>query len=273
MTKKEKEDSVVFSLRELKNIASEPRKAERPAEPTLPSAEPRRSRKAHEPDEKESEALVTQALTSLRERVAEERRRVEEAKRRAEEERRLKEELRVLEEEHRKAEALRAHAERERLNQAERVSRLKREAAQRAGQTGEFALGPEATPRPRGIVLRPATLAVALVVFFGALLAMGAYAFLRAPEVRVVTRLDPGTAAPGGAATPPPGSLDFGSEISWLDVGDVAGPAASSENDRSPPRKKKKARPRRAAASDETKPEAPKKPKFVPPTRGTGFVY
>jgi hypothetical protein len=275
MAKKEKEDSVVFSLRELKNIASEPKKAEKPAE-LAASAEPRRSRKAHEPDEKESDAQVTQALSSLRERVTEERHRVEEAKRRAEEERRLKEELRALEEEHKKAEAARAHAERDRQHQAEQVTKLQRDVARRSGQTGEFALEDDAAPRPRRIELKPSTLVVGLVVVVGALIAMAAYAFLRAPEVRVVTKADPRAVARGGAAAIPPGALDFGTEISWLDVGDVAGPAVAADDDeKSPPKRKKKGRRRRAsaAASEEAKSDAPKKPKFVPPTKGSGFIY
>jgi hypothetical protein len=252
------EDSVLFSLRELKNIApGAPQPAPKIEKAEAPRAEAR-SLKAHEPDEPEAEALVTQALSSLRERVDAERRELELKRKRAEEERRLLDELRRLEEEHRKAEALRSKTQEERVRMEGRVARLREGSA----------VVPDEEARPRGVLLRPGALAALIGGFVIIVGALGAYAFLREPEVRVVTR-----DAPAATVSVPAGALDFGPEISWLDVGDVAAPAvAVAEEEERPVRRRRvrrRQRPAPAAATTQPKKDKPR----VVIEKPKGFVY
>jgi hypothetical protein len=265
-----KEDSVLFSLKELKRIGAEAgakpaeKPAERAAEPKLRTDGPRVSHKASDPDEKESETLVGQALTSLRERVDEEKRRIEEAKKQAEEQRRLTDQLRRMEEDMKRAEAARARAEHDRKEVSGRVSDLQGEAA-------KYAPAPvyEEPPPPRGVFLKPATLAIAITIAVVAVGGMAAFAFLKKPKIQYVNQFTPTKAA---AETPgiPASALDFGTEIGWLDQGDVAAPPPAMEEERP---KRKRGRRRRGRTQETAAAPVEKKPKLQLPQRPTGFVY
>jgi hypothetical protein len=260
----EKEDSVLFSLRELKRVSAEPSKPK-----AAPAGQPQKasvSVKAHEPDEPEAGALVTQALSNLKQRVDEERRRVEEARRRAEEERRLTEELGRLEEEQKAALTAQEKAEAQRREAEARLAKLRGQAARGAS----VALGEEEPPRPRGVLLRPPAL-MATVVLVVALVGLAAYGLLRKPQAPA-GRGHPLAKGPVRAVVAPP--ADFGPEIAWLDVGDLAAaPAAVADDpdeDQDRPRRRRPRRRRRASESEPAK----SKPKVDLPSKpAKGFIY
>lgn len=282
----ENEDSVLFSLSELKRVNSEQggraRGAADQASATREAAaaqrEPARSMKAHDPDEDGAAALLSASLSTLRQRVDDDRRRAEVARLGAEEEKRL-----IAESEQLEAALQREVHQQERLSTerqagAERVAKLRAESKRIEEADLERAGVVAASVLPRGLVVKPAVLALLVLLFLGGLGGMAAYTFTRPPMVKVVTKEGVAVQTAGQAGVPAL-AQDFGQEIGWLAVNDVAAPppvaAAEPEEEDKPKRRRGGGRRKKAESSSapSTEPAGKKRVLLPPKPTGGGFVY
>lgn len=240
MADKDKEDSVLFSLKELKRISPEARE---PA-PAPPAAAPVQPKRVAAVSDAEAERELA-SLQRLRADVEGSRAEVE----------RLRQ--RITSEKQRTGDLARREAS---LQDA------------RAKGVVPADLVPAPTPlsvpepspeRQRSVVFRPVALAAMIVLAVGTVAALAGFAFLRRAEVRTVVR--PVTVASAGVRALTEGSFD--SEIDWLDQGDVAAPRPVAKPRRRRRRRRRYRRRRRKST-------AKKQPKIVLPKKPTsGFVY
>jgi hypothetical protein len=281
------EDSVLFSLKELKRVGAEARApapseaAPQAAQPALPAQQAARgSVKAYDPDDEDARGVLSASLTSLRDRVENDRKRAEEIQRMQEEEQRLLSEQAELARTLEAKTAEHARVSAERAAAMERITKARAE-GRRIEQVDLARVGIVAepdVPRPKGIHLSPVAAVVAGVVIVGALGGLAYLAFGRPPVVRTITVA--GVKKVVGTASVPAIAQDFGTEIGWLAVGDVAAPtkvAAADDEEEESPRRARRVRRRRAApaaSSEEGSEPAPKRRIVLPPKpTGNGFVY